>query len=141
MHKHYHCQKSRSVSTISNVTEIKKIHRYRWSTKCVSFEHKSSLFIHNQQTWSMLHLSNRVIVKEWEGNFERLNIMLKTHAHSLPSTLSQVFILGTYGLPFKIKVKLINLEHPCKHFMTTKLILNEFIMINIITIYQNNERW
>lgn len=60
--------------------------------------------------------------------------MLKDHAHSLHSALSQVSTLGIYELPFKIKVRLINLEHLYKHFMTTTLILNEFIMINTITI-------
>lgn len=59
-----------------------------------------------------------------------MNFMLKNHALSLPSALSQVFIPRICRLPFKIKVKLINLGH----FMMTALILDKFKIINIITI-------
>lgn len=59
-----------------------------------------------------------------------MNFMLENHVLSLPSALSQVLTPRIYGLPFKIKVKLINLGH----LIATALILNKFKMINIITI-------
>lgn len=159
MHQYHYCQKSKNLSTISDIAEINSLsvsaicmyterlktpRCSRWINSACFTERRSRkhflwtyrplLFTYNHNTWSMLHLSNRVIVKGWEGNSEKPSIMLKNHAPSLPSTPSQVFVLGTSELPFKTKVEWINLEYLYKHFMTTTIILNEFIIISIITI-------